>query len=171
MFHVASARTFPFHRANGGNYLYWRSGYHHHWSTWLYVCLTSNCKVLFLIILLVRSSISIVPQSPDLFEGTLRENIDPVGEHQDADIWVAITQAHLREYVESLPESLDTMVREGGSSLSSGQRQLLCFARALLRKVRSSLPIRRIQTNVHSVPVQNPSFGWSYVCGGFRYGP
>lgn len=38
----------------------------------------------------VRSSISIVPQSPDLFEGTLRENIDPVGEHQDADIWIAL---------------------------------------------------------------------------------
>ncbi|KAF9048225.1 multidrug resistance-associated ABC transporter [Hymenopellis radicata] len=82
----------------------------------------------------LRSSISIVPQSPDLFEGTLRENIDPVGEHPDADIWVALGQAHLREYVETLPEGLDAPVREGGSSLSSGQRQLLCFARALLRK-------------------------------------
>ncbi|RDB20896.1 Metal resistance protein YCF1 [Hypsizygus marmoreus] len=82
----------------------------------------------------LRSSISIVPQSPDLFEGTLRENIDPVGEHADADIWIALSQAHLKEYVESLPEGLDAPVREGGSSLSSGQRQLLCFARALLRK-------------------------------------
>ncbi|KAK0238750.1 P-loop containing nucleoside triphosphate hydrolase protein [Armillaria nabsnona] len=82
----------------------------------------------------LRSSISIVPQSPDLFEGTLRENIDPVGEHVDADIWVALGQAHLKNYVESLPEGLDAPVREGGSSLSSGQRQLLCFARALLRK-------------------------------------
>ncbi|KAG7444271.1 metal resistance protein YCF1 [Guyanagaster necrorhizus] len=82
----------------------------------------------------LRSSISIVPQSPDLFEGTLRENIDPVGEHADADIWVALGQAHLKNYVESLPEGLDAPVREGGSSLSSGQRQLLCFARALLRK-------------------------------------
>jgi ABC-type multidrug transport system fused ATPase/permease subunit len=100
-------------------------------------CLSINPESLMLIMSLVRSSISIVPQSPDLFEGTLRENIDPVGEHQDADIWVAITQAHLREYVESLPESLDTMVREAGSSLSSGQRQLLCFARALLRQVGS----------------------------------
>lgn len=42
--------------------------------------------------LTVRSNISIVPQSPDLFEGTLRENIDPVGEHTDADIWSALSQ-------------------------------------------------------------------------------
>ncbi|KAJ7918968.1 multidrug resistance-associated ABC transporter [Mycena leptocephala] len=82
----------------------------------------------------LRSSISIVPQMPDLFEGTLRENIDPIGEHDDVDIWVALGQAHLKEYVESLPEGLDAPVREGGQSLSSGQRQLLCFARALLRK-------------------------------------
>ncbi|KAF9473354.1 multidrug resistance-associated ABC transporter [Pholiota conissans] len=82
----------------------------------------------------LRSGLSIVPQSPDLFEGTLRENIDPVGEYSDADIWIAIEQAHLKDYIESLPEKLDAPVREGGSSLSSGQRQLLCFARALLRK-------------------------------------
>lgn len=40
----------------------------------------------------VRSAISIVPQSPDLFEGTIRENIDPLGEYQDANIWAALEQ-------------------------------------------------------------------------------
>lgn len=82
----------------------------------------------------LRSAISIVPQSPDLFEGTLRENIDPAGEHQDVDIWTALEHAHLKAYIESLPEGLDAPVQEAGSSLSAGQRQLLCFARALLRK-------------------------------------
>ncbi|KAI0065635.1 metal resistance protein YCF1 [Artomyces pyxidatus] len=82
----------------------------------------------------LRSAITIVPQSPDLFEGTIRENIDPVGEHQDVSIWEALSQAHLKEYIESLPERLDAPVKEGGSSLSAGQRQLICFARALLRK-------------------------------------
>ncbi|OBZ66416.1 Metal resistance protein YCF1 [Grifola frondosa] len=82
----------------------------------------------------LRSAISIVPQSPDLFEGTIRENIDPTGAYQDAEIWVALSQSHLKAFVESLPEGLDAPVREGGSSLSAGQKQLLCFARALLRK-------------------------------------
>ncbi|KAI0731222.1 metal resistance protein YCF1 [Earliella scabrosa] len=82
----------------------------------------------------LRSAISIVPQSPDLFEGTIRDNIDPLGASTDADIWVALEQTHLKSFVESLQGGLDAMVREGGSSLSAGQRQLLCFARALLRK-------------------------------------
>ncbi|KZT65750.1 multidrug resistance-associated ABC transporter [Daedalea quercina L-15889] len=82
----------------------------------------------------LRSSISIVPQSPDLFEGSIRQNIDPTGAHEDADIWVALEQVNLKAFVESFPEGLDAPVREGGSSMSAGQRQLLCFARALLRK-------------------------------------
>ncbi|KAI0080155.1 metal resistance protein YCF1 [Panus rudis PR-1116 ss-1] len=84
----------------------------------------------------LRSAISIVPQSPDLFEGTIRENVDPTGEHQDAEIWTALEHSHLKGYVESLPEKLDAPVREGGSSMSAGQRQLVCFARALLRKTK-----------------------------------
>lgn len=50
-------------------------------------------------------------------------------------------KCHMREYVESLEGGLDAPVKEGGSSMSSGQRQLLCFARAMLRKVRSQIPV------------------------------
>ena len=53
----------------------------------------------FTCIFLVRSGISIVPQSPDLFEGTIRENIDPTGVSQDADIWVALEHVrHSHDY-------------------------------------------------------------------------
>ncbi|KAG9104389.1 hypothetical protein FRC06_002943 [Ceratobasidium sp. 370] len=84
----------------------------------------------------LRRAISIIPQEPQLFEGTIRENIDPTDEHDDGKIWAAIEQAHLKEYVLTLPGGLDSIVKEGGSSMSSGQRQLVCFARALLRNTK-----------------------------------
>lgn len=74
-----------------------------------------------------------------LFEGTIRENVDPTEEHDDGKIWAALEQAHLKEYVLTLPGGLDAIVKESGSSMSSGQRQLVCFARALLRNVGVSL--------------------------------
>ncbi|KAG8982491.1 hypothetical protein FRB90_006750 [Tulasnella sp. 427] len=82
----------------------------------------------------LRSAISIIPQEPQLFEGTIRQNVDPTGSADDQQIWTALEHSHLKEYVLSLDGGLDAIVREGGTSLSAGQRQLLCFARALLRK-------------------------------------
>ncbi|KAF7360533.1 hypothetical protein MVEN_00784300 [Mycena venus] len=104
----------------------------------------------------LRSSISIVPQVPDMFEGTLRENIDPIAHHDDADIWVALEEAHMKEYVESIPGGLDAPVREGGQSLSSGQRQLLCFALLVLDEATSAVDLdtdKAIQDTI-----QGPAF-------------
>jgi len=81
----------------------------------------------------LRSAISIIPQEPQLFAGTIRQNVDVTESNSDDVIWRALEQVRLKETVSSLG-GLDAEVREGGSSLSAGQRQLICFARALIRK-------------------------------------
>jgi len=82
----------------------------------------------------LRQRISIIPQLPWLFRGTVRENLDPSGTRKDDEIWTALHHAHLDQYVRSLPAKLDSPVVERGANLSQGQRQLMCIARALVRK-------------------------------------
>ncbi|GAB2241604.1 hypothetical protein Droror1_Dr00018379 [Drosera rotundifolia] len=82
----------------------------------------------------VRSVISIIPQSPVLFSGTVRFNLDPFGEHSDADLWEALERAHLKVVIQRNPFGLDAEVSEGGENFSVGQRQLLSLSRALLRR-------------------------------------
>ncbi|KAE8250825.1 hypothetical protein A4X13_0g4355 [Tilletia indica] len=84
----------------------------------------------------LRMSLSIIPQDPQLWEGTLRENLDPTGNSDDAALWAALESAHLREHVNSMEGRLDALLSEGGTNLSSGQRQLVCIARAFLRRSR-----------------------------------
>ncbi|KAI0507967.1 hypothetical protein KFK09_014097 [Dendrobium nobile] len=84
----------------------------------------------------LRSRFGIIPQDPTLFHGSVRYNLDPLGQHSDLEIWEVLEKCQLREVVQEKEQGLDSLVVEDGSNWSMGQRQLFCLGRALLRKSR-----------------------------------
>ncbi|KAK3817781.1 MAG: P-loop containing nucleoside triphosphate hydrolase protein [Benniella sp.] len=82
----------------------------------------------------LREKMAIIPQEPFLFRGTLRFNLDPLSQYQDADIWAALEAAELKHMVEGLQGGLDATVDDNGKNFSIGERQLLSLARAVLRR-------------------------------------
>ncbi|XP_058124847.1 ATP-binding cassette sub-family C member 10 [Anopheles ziemanni] len=81
----------------------------------------------------LRSRIALISQDPFLFNGTVRENLDPRAVHIDSEIWEAITCCLANPLVQALG-GLDAKLDVSGSNLSAGQKQLLCLTRALLKK-------------------------------------
>ncbi|KAL3318408.1 Multidrug resistance-associated protein 4 [Cichlidogyrus casuarinus] len=81
----------------------------------------------------LRCNISIIPQDPIMFTGTLRMNLDPNQQSSDNEIWYALKAVKLHELINSSPLGLNCLVSHEGSNFSTGQRQLISLARAILR--------------------------------------
>ncbi|CAE6442804.1 unnamed protein product [Rhizoctonia solani] len=87
----------------------------------------------------LRSNVTVVPQQPELSSGTVRENLDPFGECEDAVLWdalraVGLDPTNTPDSDPTRPITLDTAISPGGSNLSLGQRQMVALARALVRR-------------------------------------
>ncbi|XP_072959898.1 ABC transporter C family member 8-like [Typha angustifolia] len=82
----------------------------------------------------LRTKLSIIPQEPTLFRGTVRSNLDPLGLHTDQEIWEALEKCQLNSTISNIPILLDSSVSDAGENWSAGQRQLFCLGRVLLRK-------------------------------------
>jgi len=82
----------------------------------------------------LRNALSIIPQDPVLFTGTLKSNLDPTGLFSDEQLWHAVEEVGLKSFVSNRSGQLEMTIEAKGDNLACGQKQLFCLARALLRK-------------------------------------
>lgn len=82
------------------------------------------------------AAVALVEQQTFLFGDTLRENVTLGAQHGDEQVWAALRTAQADRFARALPDGLDTVIGERGTTLSGGQRQRLALARALIREPR-----------------------------------
>lgn len=83
----------------------------------------------------LRRVITIIPQDPMLYKGTIRENLDLLKQYTDEELWQSLERVCMKEKFEQ-ESGLDTEIKEGGENLSAGEKQLLCISRAILAKAK-----------------------------------
>ncbi|EMS64661.1 ABC transporter C family member 8 [Triticum urartu] len=102
----------------------------------------------------LRMKLSIIPQEPTLFRGSVRSNVDPLGLYTDQDIWEALDKCQLKKTISVLPELLEAPVSDDGENWSAGQRQLFCLAPRVIKQEFSGCTVITI---AHRVPTVTDS--------------